>query len=301
MPASPYMPGQLYLVGTPIGNLGDITLRAVETLKMVERVYAEDTRRSRALLNHLGIHGKKLIALHAHSTDRALDAAVETLNSGEDLALVTDAGMPSISDPGTELVRRARNAGARITVVPGPSAVTSAVAVSGLVDGPFSFFGFLPRKGNKRTEMLQHIERSAIPVILFESPHRVKETLEDLSRSCGARPVAICRELTKKFEEVIASSLDQFGAGQAEREWLGEFTIVVAGKGEEAPEVGEPLDLDQRALGLLKQGHSVRETAQLISQQLAASGHKMSRRDVYTVVLLAGSAEAAQDPGDDAE
>src|SRR6187431_2109015 len=131
------MSGRLYLIGTPIGNLGDITLRAVETLKAVDRIYAEDTRRSRILLNHLEVLGKKLLSLHAHSTERELQAALDALLAGESLALITDAGMPGVSDPGSQLVRLARKNGALVTVIPGPSAVTSAVALSGLVDGPF--------------------------------------------------------------------------------------------------------------------------------------------------------------------
>ena len=198
------MTGRLSLIGTPIGNLGDITYRAVLRLTEVTRIYAEDTRRTRVLLSHLGLEGKKLLSLNAHSTERTLATAVEILSNGEDIALVTDAGMPGVSDPGTELVRGARAAGIEIEVLPGPSAVTAAVALCGLVDGPFTFVGFLPRKGTKRKEALMRIAKSPIPVILFESPHRMKETLSDFASVCeSTRQVAVCRELTKKFEETL--------------------------------------------------------------------------------------------------
>ncbi len=288
------MAGQLYLIGTPIGNLGDITLRAIQTLQAVERIYAEDTRHSRVLLNHLGVHGKKLLALHAHSTERELEAAVQALLEGASIALITDAGMPGVSDPGAELVRRARAVGVAITVIPGPSAVTSAVALSGLVDGPFSFLGFLPRRGKNRQEMLRLVQESTIPTLLFESPHRVTETLADLAEVCGPRPVALCRELTKKFEEVISSTLDVVSAADFRSEWLGEFTLVIAGRGDEAPPEQEQDDLEGRARALIAEGHSARETAQLLSRELAAAGRKMSRRDVYTLVLLAAPKAALE-------
>src|SRR5690606_34216078 len=148
------MTGTLHLVGTPIGNLGDITQRAIATLQVVDHVFAEDTRRTRALLTALGIRGKSVSALHAHSSSKMLATALEILREGRDVALVTDAGMPGISDPGRALVQAARSAGAHVTAEPGPSAVTMAVALSGLVDGPFLFLGFLPRKGRARVEAL---------------------------------------------------------------------------------------------------------------------------------------------------
>src|SRR5690606_9262743 len=198
------MAGRLSLVGTPIGNLGDITLRAIERLKVVSRIYAEDTRRTRALLSSLGIEGKRLLSLHAHSSERAVETAVEILEGGDDVALVTDAGMPGVSDPGFELVQKARAQGIIIDVIPGPSAVTASVALSGLVQNAFVFLGFLPRKGAKRKETLRRIAVSDLPTVLFESPHRMKDTLSDLALLCEpTRQVAICRELTKKYEETI--------------------------------------------------------------------------------------------------
>ena len=286
------MPGRLFLVGTPIGNLGDVTLRAVETLKSVTRVYAEDTRRTLVLLSHLGIQGKKLLSLHAHSSERAIRTAVEILSGGDDVALVTDAGMPSVSDPGSELVRACRAAAIEVVVIPGPSAVTTAVAASGLVDGGFAFLGFLPRKGSKRAEVLASIAESRIPTVLFESPHRMHETLVDLEKACGARSIAICRELTKKFEEVVVAPLDVVSRPDYRAEWMGEFTLVVSAEERGTQTVDDAIDLDERARALLARGLSVREATQELTRQMATSGVKVSKRDVYARVLLAaGSGE----------
>ncbi len=293
------MAGRLFLIGTPIGNLGDISLRAAETLRAVHCIFAEDTRRSRVLLGHLGIHGKKLLSFHAHSTERSLSTATEMLSAGEDLALLTDAGMPSVSDPGTELVRAARQVDAEVVVIPGPSAVTSAVALSGLVDGPFSFLGFLPRKGRSRADALRYVEHSPYPVVLFESPHRIEDTLRDLLSVCGPRQVAICRELTKKFEETLSTTLDVAAAEGFKSEWLGELTLVVSGRGQSETTVEDAdYDLEGRAKQLLGEGHSVRETAQLLSQELVLAGIKSGRREVYQRVL---SLSAQADSDDDEE
>ncbi|HEU5073844.1 MAG TPA: 16S rRNA (cytidine(1402)-2'-O)-methyltransferase, partial [Polyangiaceae bacterium] len=180
-------PGTLYLVGTPIGNLSDITLRAIETLKRVPRVAAEDTRRTRALLSHLGLGGKKLHSMNANTREHELTRLLDFLLEGDDMALVTDAGMPAISDPGAELVSAAAARDVAVVCIPGPSAVTTAAALSGLVSGPFLFLGFLPRKGKKRAQALARIEASSEPVILFESPLRTARTLADLAANLPNR------------------------------------------------------------------------------------------------------------------
>lgn len=280
----PLVSGRLFIVGTPIGNLGDITYRAVETLQRATRIFAEDTRRTKALLSHLGIEGKKVIALHAHSTAAELGAAAEMLESGEEIALVTDAGMPSVSDPGRALVELARRIEVSVVVVPGPSAVTSAVALSGLVDGPFTFLAFLPRKGERRRRMLHDIASSPHPTALFESPHRVGETLEDLREVAGdARVVAICRELTKKFEETLVGSLAELCEKHAGREWLGEITLVVAGGGEGA--ATEAPDPTERARELLAGGMSVKEATEHLLGELKRSGERVSKREIYQLLL----------------
>lgn len=279
------MKGRLFLVGTPIGNLGDMSLRAVECLKTVDRIYAEDTRHSRVLLSHIGVEGTRLLSLHAHSTDRTISTAVAFLESGESVAVITDAGMPSVSDPGADLVRAAREAKIEVTVLPGPSAVTAAVALSGLVDGPFSFLGFLPRKGKKRTRTLAGIMASEIPCVLFESPHRVEQTLIDLLEHCGgSRSVALCRELTKKFEETHVGPLSELTSEDFAGTYRGEFTLVVAGSGG-PQQVEEEIDVSARALSLLEAGCSVKDAAQALCDELSRNGEKKSRRELYALVL----------------
>lgn len=277
--------GTLSLVGTPIGNLGDITFRAVEVLKQVEKIFAEDTRRTKVLLSHLGLSGKRLLSLHAHSSDRSIENALEILLSGESVALVTDAGMPTVSDPGAELVRRAHELHIPVTVVPGPSAVSSAVALSGLVDGPFLFLGFLPRKGRKRSQIFRELSVSAYPVVFFESPHRLFETMQELFEALGDRPATICRELTKKFEEVLATSLKEVSEPTFRQEWIGELTVVLAGGSGAIADAGAPIDIDQRIGEHLARGESPKEVLELVKRELQAQGQRVARRDLYARVL----------------
>jgi 16S rRNA (cytidine1402-2'-O)-methyltransferase len=265
--------GTLYVVGTPIGNLGDITLRAVETLKSVERVAAEDTRRTRALLSHLGISGKPLEALDAHAAPQKLERLLDRIERGESVALVTDAGMPAVSDPGAELVARAVARGIDVRVVPGPSAATAAVALSGLVNGPFWFFGFLPRRAGKRREALARIAATAEPVVLFEAPGRVGKTLADLAELAPERSAAVCRELTKLHEEARRGMLDELARG--DDAWRGEVTIVL---GALAP-TNEPVDddaVEQRIADQLSAGRSPKQAAAEL-----ASWSGRPRRELY--------------------
>jgi len=274
-------PGTLYLVGTPIGNLSDITRRAIETLKRVPRIAAEDTRRTRALLSHLGLGGKKLHSVNANTREHELTRLLEFLELGDDVALVTDAGMPSISDPGAELVSAAAARDLPVVCIPGPSAVTTAAALSGLVNGPFSFLGFLPRKGKKRAQALGRIAASIEPVILFESPVRTAQTLADLAASMPDRNAALCRELTKLHEEVLRGPLAELSARAAELR--GEVTLVIAGTNADrvAPEL-DPNELDEAIDELLAQGNSVRDAVQLL---LERSG--MPRQTLYARVQAA--------------
>lgn len=262
----PRATGTLYLVGTPIGNLSDITLRAVETLKQVPRIAAEDTRRTRALLSHLGLAGKKLHSVNANTPQHELERLVDLLVEGEDMALVTDAGMPSISDPGAELVSAAVVRRVSVVCIPGPSAVTTAAALSGLVSGPFLFLGFLPRKGKKRARTLAQIETSNEPVILFESPLRTGQTLADLASRMPERKAALCRELTKLHEEVARGTLAELSLRAAELR--GEVTLVIEGAPQEtaAPELAGN-ELDQEIRELLAQDHSVRDVVQLLLER----------------------------------
>ncbi len=269
--------GRLFVVGTPIGNLQDITLRAVETLKDVAVVVAEDTRRTRALLSHLGISKKRLLAVDAHASDGRIAKVVAALLDGQDVALVTDAGMPSVSDPGATLVGAARAQGIAVEVVPGPSAVTTAAAVSGLVEGPFWFAGFLPRKGKKRREALERIRDTHDAVILFEAPSRLHTTLAELAKSQPTRNACVCRELTKLHEESQLGSLAELvEASILER---GEFTLVLAPV-QAAPAVETPEACIAEMDAMLEAGSSVRDIARELAER---TGH--SRRDLFQLAL----------------
>jgi 16S rRNA (cytidine1402-2'-O)-methyltransferase len=270
------MSGALYVVSTPIGNLGDITRRAAETLASADRVAAEDTRRTRALLSHLGIGKKPVIKLDAHVDPRTIAELVEQLQGGESIALVTDAGTPSVSDPGTHLVQAAAAKGLAVIAIPGPSAVTAAVSVSGLVDGPFLFLGFLPRRGEKRKRALRRVATSPEPVVLFEAPTRIRETLVELAEVAPDRAACIGRELTKMHEEVIRGTLASLAAGEVVER--GEFTVVVAGC--EDPERLDAADIDALVLERLNAGEPSRTIADDVAELSGAS-----RREVYARVL----------------
>lgn len=233
------MSGTLYVVGTPIGNLEDITLRALRVLKEVSAVAAEDTRHTRKLMQHYDIH-TPLLSYHEHNErDKAL-VLVERLQTGEDLALVVDAGMPAVSDPGFHVVRAAVEAGFSVVAVPGPTAVITALVVSGLPPDRFVFEGFLPRKGTERRQALERVAVESRTVVLYEAPHRLLLTLGDLADAVADRPVAVCRELTKRFEEVrrgtAAALRDHFRTHPPR----GEFVLVIGGRKEPAPgDVGQ--------------------------------------------------------------
>ena len=224
------MTGLLQIVGTPIGNLGDLSPRAVDALGAADVIVCEDTRRTRKLLSARGIAARELLALHTHNERAQSDRVLARLQAGERVALVSDAGMPSVSDPGQLLVAAAADAGVRLEVIPGPSAVTAAVVVSGLPTDRFVFEGFLPRKGRARGERLAALAAEQRTAVLFESPHRLGATLEDLATATdGGRQVAVARELTKLHEEVWRGTLEdavrQFG-GEAPK---GEVVIVLGG------------------------------------------------------------------------
>jgi 16S rRNA (cytidine1402-2'-O)-methyltransferase len=259
-------------VGTPIGNLGDITRRAIEVLRQVSGVAAEDTRRARALLTHLELSGKELIRLDSHAPEQNLHRIVARLVAGQSMALVTDAGMPSISDPGALLVRAVAAEGLPVSVVPGPSALTAAVAASGLVEGRFWFVGFLPRKGSARRELVARITATRDPVVLFEHPGRTRATLSELGAESPGRAASVCRELTKLHEQIVRGPLGELGRLAA---WRGEVTIVL---GPHEPPRAEPRadTLDQRIVERLERGDSTKDIARELGPE---SG--LGRRAVY--------------------
>jgi 16S rRNA (cytidine1402-2'-O)-methyltransferase len=224
----------LYVVATPIGNLGDITRRALETLQAVDIVAAEDTRTTRGLLNHFGISAK-LVALHGHNERRGGEQVARWIGEGKSVALVTDAGTPAVSDPGAEVVDLVRAAGHRIFPIPGASALTAALSASGMAGEGVVFAGFLPVKGRERREKLAALAAGPWAIVLFEAPHRIADTLADLHAALGDRDVVIAREITKMFETITRLPLAEA------RGWVeadddrrrGEFVLVIEGRASE--------------------------------------------------------------------
>lgn len=286
MPPERTPAGSLFVVSTPIGNLGDITRRAVETLSAVALVVAEDTRRTRTLLSHLGIADRQLRSLHAHSSEDAVQHVVERLIEGDDVALVTDAGTPGVSDPGRALVAAAAGRGIEVRAVPGPSAVTAAVALSALVEGPFTFLGFLPRSGGARSSSLERIVASREPIVLFEAPQRIAHTLTELAEAIPSRQAFVGRELTKLHEEGLRGSLLELSRHTGE--WRGEIVIVVAGSDAPVSADGERQALVQSLLGAaIEAGASPSRVARAFAE---VSG--LPKRELYGHALALKGEEA---------
>lgn len=267
--------GTLYVVGTPIGNLEDITLRALRILSEVSLIAAEDTRRARKLLNHYGIH-KPLVSYHEYSGEGRVRNLLKALEKG-DVALISDAGMPGLSDPGYTLIKAAIKAGIEVVPVPGPSALVSALVVSGLPTSQFIYLGFLPRTPSKRRRILEQVRHQPYTLVLFEAPHRLLECLDELLEVLGNRPVAVARELTKLHEEIWRGTLEEAIEYFEEHPPQGECTLVIGGSAEER---WDEETLKQSLRSLMADGLSVKEA----SKQLAeVSG--WSRRDIYRLGL----------------
>lgn len=226
------MSGKLFVVGTPIGNLGDITYRAVETLKAADFICAEDTRVTVKLLNHYEIK-KPLVSYHEHSARQVSENIISRILSGESCAVVSDAGMPCISDPGEDLVRRCIENKIPIEVVPGPTAMASAVAISGLSTSRFSFEGFLSVTKKQRYAHLQSVSKDTHTLIFYEAPHKLLSTLEDMLEYFGDRKISLCRELTKIYEEVIRTTISGAIEYYKDKTPKGEYVLVVEGYSEE--------------------------------------------------------------------
>jgi 16S rRNA (cytidine1402-2'-O)-methyltransferase len=273
-------PGTLFVIATPIGNLGDVTARALESLRGCDRVLAEDTRRTRQLLTHFGIAGKHVDRFDAHASPRDVARAVEWLASGERVAMVTDAGTPGVSDPGAALVEAAIAAGAQIVPIPGASAVLAALVASGLAgDGRFRFVGFLPREGSERREAIALIAGTPEPVVLFEAANRTNATLRELAAATPERPACVARELTKAHEEFVRGTCASLAAD--ERSWIGEIALVLGAHApdERVARVDDAM-LDARIDEALARG----EHAKAIAERLAAwSGRP--KRVVYERVV----------------
>ena len=274
------MAGTLYLVPTPIGNLGDISRRSAETLERVDFIAAEDTRVTVKLLNHLGLK-KPMVPYHRHSTEASGQAILSRLQAGESCALVTDAGTPAISDPGEELVARCGEAGISVCAIPGPCALVTALAVSGQPTGRFTFEGFLAMNKKNRRAHLESLQGEERTMIFYEAPHKLAATLRDLADTFGAdRPLTLCRELTKLHEEVSRTTLGQAAAWYGENAPKGEFVLVVRGA-EPLPE-GEASLEDGLALvdRLRGEGMSLRDAVKRAARELG-----LSRNELYDAAV----------------
>ena len=265
--------GTLYVVATPIGNLSDITYRAVETLKQVACIAAEDTRVTQKLLNRYEI-STPLVSYREQNAEQAVPALVARLQNGEDVALVSDAGTPSISDPGTELVGAAHEAGIRVSPIPGPSAMSAAVSASALPGDGVRFLGFLPRKGKERRERIRTIAQDPSCTVLYESPHRLRDTLTDLYKECGVRQAVVFRELTKIHEEILKGTLEELAARFA-GEVRGEVTLIIEGNQSTTQVEMDDDKLSSLIRDELAQGRSAKDIAATLSTALGIRKKKI--------------------------
>ena len=274
--------GRLYLCATPIGNLADITYRAVEMLRTADIIAAEDTRHTRGLLAHYDIH-TPMTSYHEHNKEEKGAELIERLCAGENIVCVSDAGLPGIADPGGDLARRAIAAGIPVTPLPGANAALSALICAGLPLDGFTFVGFLPRKEKKRRELLARIAAYPETLIFYEAPHRLRETLAALAAGLGAqRRACAARELTKKFEEFRRTTLGELLAHYREHEPRGEFVLIVAGADENAPaaDAAEEMSLTERYAAHIAKGLDKKEAMRRTAQELG-----IARRDVYQALL----------------
>ena len=262
------MAGMLYLVPTPIGNLGDISIRCRQTLEDADFIAAEDTRVSLKLLNHLGIK-KSLVSYYEHNKAQKGQWIVERILAGETCALVSDAGSPAISDPGEELVKQCAEAGITVCAIPGPCAVITALSISGQSTGRFCFEGFLSTAKKSRREHLESLKDEQRTMIFYEAPHKLTATLESMAEVFGEdRPISLCRELTKLHEEVIRTTLGGAMELYKEQAPKGEFVLVVAGKEPQEAEAATPEDAAARVAALMESGMSRKDAIKQTAKEL---------------------------------
>lgn len=276
----PHAPGTLYVVATPLGHLGDLSGRAAEILRAVPVVAAEDTRRTRGLLVHLGAT-PQLLSYHAHSEERRLETLIEILSDGRDVALVSDAGTPGVSDPGAELVRAARAAGVTVVPIPGPSAVATALSAAGLKGDRYLFLGFVPRKGTERARLLTRAAAEEWSVVFFEAPPRLVDLLEDLAEVAGGdRHAVVARELTKVHEEFRTGTLAELASYYSETPPRGEVTVVLEGTGTPAAPPDRTDDAIHQATAMLAEGLTRREVVRRLTDTLG-----LPRNEAYRLVM----------------
>jgi 16S rRNA (cytidine1402-2'-O)-methyltransferase len=275
------MSGKLYVCPTPIGNLEDITYRTLNVLKEVDLIAAEDTRHSIRLLNHFNI-SKPLTSYHEHNEDSKGSYLVEKLLNGENIAIITDAGMPGISDPGEVIIRQAIDEGVEVEVLPGATAFVTALVGSGLPTNKFAFEGFLSRDKKVRRKQLDELKQERRTIIFYESPHRLKDTLEDMLNILGNRNICINRELTKKYQEVIRDNMQNCINILNERDIKGEFVIIVEGFTGEIEIVSKYDELNEReyVIKLVEEGMNKKEAIKIVCKE-----RKLSKNDVYQQVL----------------
>ena len=275
------MSGKLYVCGTPIGNLEDITYRTLKVLNEVDLIAAEDTRHSIKLLNHFEI-SKPLTSYHEHNKENKGGYLINKLLSGENIALISDAGMPGISDPGEEIIKQAIENDIEVIVLPGPTASITALIGSGLETGKFVFEGFLDRDKKRRREELELIKHEKRTIIFYESPHRLKDTLKDMLKILGNRNIAVNRELTKKYQEVIRTNIQGCIDIFNEREVKGEFVLIVEGFKGEIEETCEYNDLNDReyVIKLMEEGITKKDAIKFVCKE-----RKLKKDIVYKQVL----------------
>ena len=274
------MSGKLYLCATPIGNLEDITLRVIRVLKEADLIAAEDTRNSRKLLNHFDIH-TPMTSYHEHNKFQKARLLIEKMQQGQEIALITDAGTPGISDPGEELARMAYEAGIEVTSLPGPAACITALTLSGLPSRRFSFEAFLPADKKERSRILEELQQETRTIILYEAPHRLLRTLKELKEALGNRKMTLCRELTKKHETAFHTSIEDCIQFYETQEPKGECVLIVEGRSREEIEENkrkkwETMSIEEHMQLYLDQGLEKKEAMKSV-----AKGRGLSKREIY--------------------
>lgn len=282
------MPSELFIVATPIGNLSDMTFRAVETLKSVDLIACEDTRHSRKLLDHYGID-KPLVSLHEHNEAARSAELAGRMAEGLSIALISDAGTPIVSDPGFRLVREAVSRGIRVTPIPGPSASVAALSASGLPSNEFCFAGFLPRKEGERRRRLEQLSRMESTIILYEAPHRILATLGEIAAVMGDPEICIARELTKLHEEFLRGRAGEVAARLRSRgEIRGEFTLLIAPR----QESDEELEVEEEVMALIGTGMKKIDAIKAV-----ARNRGLGKRDVYEAMESYERKKKSPEPG----
>lgn len=278
--------GTLYLCATPIGNLGDITKRVLDTLESADLIAAEDTRNTLRLLNHFGIR-KPLTSYHEYNKYDKAEVLIDRLRKGENIALVSDAGTPAISDPGEVLAKRCIEEGIRVTSLPGACALITALTMSGMSARRFSFEGFLPQDKKEHAHILDQLKEEERTIILYEAPHRLKETLKDLYNALGDRKITLCRELTKIYEEALPMTLESAAAYYKEHDPRGEYVLVIQGADRKALEEERKKSWDQMPLEEHMKVYEDQGFSRKDAMKKVAADRGLSRRDIYQA-LLAG-------------